>query len=277
MNSAAVGVTPGDRPGGVTSRRPASAPSGRARVGARPDGRILDRAPRRVGPGSKTRARSDPRRSPQGSRAGLPRRSARGHGRHRAVWARTARARTSPPARRARLAAAKLIAGAPRAAGRLGVPAQVTYARRRADGRRASCLAELARERRLAAGASFEGAEVTYAGCAAAVVADVDPETGAVTLPGRGQPTSAAPSIRAGRRPAGRRRRIRHRQHHARSLVYDGDGQLLSSTLMDYALPAAADVRPSTAIGRCAPPPARSACAASAYGPGPRRRDRPRR
>jgi len=28
------------------------------------------------------------------------------------------------------------------------------------------------------------------------------------------------------------------------SLAYDGDGQLLSSTLMDYALPAAADVPP---------------------------------
>ena len=51
----------------------------------------------------------------------------------------------------------------------------------RPNGRRVT-LAELAAERRLAAGASFEVPKVTYAGCACAVVLDVDPETGVITL-----------------------------------------------------------------------------------------------
>ena len=61
--------------------------------------------------------------------------------------------------------------------------AEVTYARGtlQADGHRVT-LAELAAERRLAAGASFEVPKVTYAGCACAVVLDVDPETGVITL-----------------------------------------------------------------------------------------------
>src|SRR5207302_4134049 len=85
----------------------------------------------------------------------------------------------------AHLAAAKLIGEArQRAAEAWGVPeSDVTYASGvvEARGRRLT-LADLARERRLAAGASFEVPKVTYAGCAAAVVADVDGETGAVTL-----------------------------------------------------------------------------------------------
>src|SRR5947209_2622822 len=81
----------------------------------------------------------------------------------------------------AHLAAAKLIAEArQRAAERWGTAeSEVTYARGalEAHGRRIT-LAELARARRLAAGASFNVPKVTYAGCAVAVTADVDPETG---------------------------------------------------------------------------------------------------
>src|SRR5947208_6305532 len=68
----------------------------------------------------------------------------------------------------AHLAAAKLIAEArSRAAARFGVDeTHVTYARGvlQADGRRTT-LADLATERRLAAGASFEVPKITYAGC----------------------------------------------------------------------------------------------------------------
>src|SRR5262249_8688924 len=85
----------------------------------------------------------------------------------------------------AQLAAAKLGAGARRRAGEhWAVPErEVSYARGvlSADGRRVT-LGELAAERRLAAGASFEVPKVTYAGCAAAVVLDVDAETGAIRL-----------------------------------------------------------------------------------------------
>src|SRR6266540_1626469 len=85
----------------------------------------------------------------------------------------------------AHLAAAKLIAEArQRAAERWGAAeSEVTYARGALEtrGQRVT-LAELAQERRLAAGASFEVSKVTYAGCAVAVTADMDPETGVVAL-----------------------------------------------------------------------------------------------
>ena len=111
--------------------------------------------------------------------------------------------------------------GAQRAAARLGVAEAEVHLRAagvlQAGGRRVT-LAELAAERRLAAGASFEVPKVTYAGCACAVVLDVDPETGVLApAPGRrrrrrrprGEPG-------AGRRPARGRRGLRHRQHAAR-------------------------------------------------------------
>jgi carbon-monoxide dehydrogenase large subunit len=149
----------------------------------------------------------------------------------------------------AHLAAVKLIADArQRAAERLGVPeSQVTYARGvlTAGGRRVT-LAELARVRRLAAGASFEVPKVTYAGCAAAVVVDVDPETGAVALHrvvvGADVGRAVNPALVDGQLVGGVAFGIGNTMHE--SLAYDGDGQLLSSTLMDYALPAAADVPP---------------------------------
>jgi CO/xanthine dehydrogenase Mo-binding subunit len=149
----------------------------------------------------------------------------------------------------AHLAAAKLIAEArQRAAEGWGVPeSEVTYASGvvEARGRRIT-LADLARERRLAAGASFEVPKVTYAGCAAAVVADVDPETGAISLRrvvvGADVGRAVNPALVDGQLVGGVAFGIGNTLHE--SLAYDADGQLLSSTLMDYALPAAADIPP---------------------------------
>jgi aerobic carbon-monoxide dehydrogenase large subunit len=149
----------------------------------------------------------------------------------------------------AHLAAAKLIAEArQRAAEAWGVPeSEVTYAAGVVEGRsRRVTLAELARERKLAAGASFEVPKVTYAGCAAAVVADVDPETGVVALRrvvvGADVGRAVNPALVDGQLIGGVAFGIGNTMHE--SLAYDADGQLLSSTLMDYALPAAADIPP---------------------------------
>ena len=154
----------------------------------------------------------------------------------------------------AHLAAAKLIGEArQRAAEAWGVPeSDVTYASGvvEARGRRVT-LADLARDRRLAAGASFEVPKVTYAGCAAAVVADVDVETGAVTLRrvvvGADVGRAVNPALVDGQLVGGVAFGIGNTLHE--SLAYDADGQLLSSTLMDYALPAAAD-----GLGECGNP-----------------------
>ena len=147
----------------------------------------------------------------------------------------------------AHLAAAKLIAEArQRAAERWGAAeSEVTYARGALEARgRRITLAELARERRLAAGASFEVPKVTYAGCAVAVTADVDPETGVVTLRrvvvGADVGRAVNPALVDGQLVGGVAFGIGNTLHE--SLAYDADGQLLSSTLMDYALPMAADV-----------------------------------
>jgi CO/xanthine dehydrogenase Mo-binding subunit len=149
----------------------------------------------------------------------------------------------------AHMAAAKLIAEARRRAAQTwGVPeSEVTYAAGVAQGRgRRVTLAELAHEQRLAAGASFEVPKVTYAGCAAAVVADVDPETGAVALRrvvvGADVGRAVNPALVDGQLVGGVAFGIGNTMHE--SLAYDADGQLVSSTLMDYALPAAADVPP---------------------------------
>ncbi|PYN39968.1 MAG: hypothetical protein DMD95_23175 [Candidatus Rokuibacteriota bacterium] len=149
----------------------------------------------------------------------------------------------------AHLAAAKLIAEArQRAAERWGVKeSEVAYARGAlaASGQRIT-LAELARERRLAAGASFEVPKVTYAGCAVAVTADVDSETGVVALRrvvvGADVGRAVNPALVDGQLVGGVAFGIGNTLHE--SLVYDADGQLVSSTLMDYALPMAADVPP---------------------------------
>jgi aerobic carbon-monoxide dehydrogenase large subunit len=147
----------------------------------------------------------------------------------------------------AALAAAKLIAEArSRAATRLGVAeADVTYANGtlEAGGRRVT-LAELAAERRLAAGASFEVPKVTYAGCACAVVLDVDPETGTLTLRrivvGADVGRAVNPALVDAQLVGGVAFGIGNTLHEA--LAYDADGQLVSGSLMDYALPLATDV-----------------------------------
>ncbi|HEU5323418.1 MAG TPA: molybdopterin cofactor-binding domain-containing protein, partial [Methylomirabilota bacterium] len=147
----------------------------------------------------------------------------------------------------AALAAAKLVAEArSRAAARLGVPeADVQYASGTlaAGGRRVT-LAELAAERRLAAGASFEVPKVTYAGCACAVVLDLDPETGALALRrvvvGADVGRAVNPALVEGQLVGGVAFGIGNTLHE--SLAYDADGQLLSGTFMDYALPYAPDV-----------------------------------
>jgi carbon-monoxide dehydrogenase large subunit len=147
----------------------------------------------------------------------------------------------------AALAAAKLIAEArSRAATRLGVDeAAVAYAGGvlSAGGRRVT-LAELAAERRLAAGASFEVPKVTYAGCACAVVVDLDPDTGRLELRrvvvGADVGRAVNPALVDAQLAGGVAFGIGNTLHEG--LVYDADGQLVSGTLMDYALPLAADV-----------------------------------
>jgi carbon-monoxide dehydrogenase large subunit len=149
----------------------------------------------------------------------------------------------------AALAAVKLIAEArSRAAARLGVAeTDVSYAggALQAGGRRVT-LAELAAERRLAAGASFEVPKVTYAGCACAVVLDVDPETGTLALRrvvvGADVGRAVNPALVDAQLAGGVAFGIGNTLHE--TLVYDADGQLLSGTLMDYALPLATDVPP---------------------------------
>ena len=149
----------------------------------------------------------------------------------------------------AHLAAAKLIAEArSRAAARWSVDeASVKYANGvlEAGGRRVT-LAELAAERRLAAGASFEVPKVTYAGCAVAVEVDVDPETAVVRLRrvvvGADVGRAVNPALVDGQLVGGVAFGIGNTLHE--SLAYDAEGQLLSGTLMDYALPLAADVPP---------------------------------
>jgi carbon-monoxide dehydrogenase large subunit len=147
----------------------------------------------------------------------------------------------------AQLAADKLIAEArSRAAARFGVAeGDVKYV---AGVLQVHCrrvtLAELAAERRLAAGASFEVPKITYAGCACAVVLDVDPETGILTLRrvvvGADVGRAVNPALVEGQLIGGVAFGIGNTLHE--SLVYDGDGQLISGTFMDYALPLAADM-----------------------------------
>jgi carbon-monoxide dehydrogenase large subunit len=107
-------------------------------------------------------------------------------------------------------------------------------------------LAELAAERRLAAGASFEVKKLTYAGCAAAVIVDVDRETGAVRLRrvvvGADVGRAVNPALVDAQLVGGVAFGIGNTLHE--SLEYDALGQLVVGTFMDYALPYAADVPP---------------------------------
>jgi CO/xanthine dehydrogenase Mo-binding subunit len=153
----------------------------------------------------------------------------------------------------AHLAAGKLVAEAKQRAGELwGVPPEaVAYARGTLshDGRRVT-LAELAARHRLAAGASFTVPKLTYAGCAVGVIADVDPETGQVGLRrivvGADVGRAVNPALIDGQLVGGVAFGIGNTLHE--SLEYDAAGQLLSATLLDYALPGATDVPPVEAF-----------------------------
>jgi carbon-monoxide dehydrogenase large subunit len=147
----------------------------------------------------------------------------------------------------ASMAAARLIGEAKaRAAATLGVAeSDVTYAAGALSARGGRVtLAELARARPLAAGASFTVPKLTYAGCAVGVVADVDPETGVVYLErvvvGADVGRAVNPALVDAQLVGGVAFGIGNAVYE--TIEYDGDGQLLSGTLMDYALPLAPDV-----------------------------------
>ena len=149
----------------------------------------------------------------------------------------------------AHLAAAKLVAEArTRAAARLGVAEpDVTYAAGAlVSGDTRVTLAELAAERRLAAGASFNVPKLTYAGCAVGVVVDVEPDTGLVRLlrvvVGADVGRAVNPALVDAQLVGGVAFGIGNTLFE--TLEYDEAGQLRSGTLMDYALPHAADVPP---------------------------------
>jgi aerobic carbon-monoxide dehydrogenase large subunit len=147
----------------------------------------------------------------------------------------------------AHLAAGKLVVEArSRAAELWGVSAEkIKYAAGElgAGGRRIT-FGELAARKRLATGASFTVPKVTYAGCGVAVVADVDADTGLVRLQrvvvGADVGRAVNPALVDGQLVGGVAFGIGNTLHE--SLEYDADGQLLTGTLMDYALPLAADV-----------------------------------
>ena len=149
----------------------------------------------------------------------------------------------------AHMAAAKLLSEARRrAATRLAVPEdEIKYGAGVLTARgREVTLGALAAERRLAVGASFNVPKVTYAGCAVAVVADVDIETGLVTLRrivvGADVGRAVNPALIDGQLTCGVAFGIGNTQ--LESLQYDAEGQLLTGSLMDYALPAADHMPP---------------------------------
>ena len=149
----------------------------------------------------------------------------------------------------AAMAAAKLIGEArSRAAARWSVAeAEVAYTSGvlEAFGRRVT-LGELAAERRLAVGASFNVPKITYAGCAVGVIADLDTETGVVRLAritiGADVGRAVNPALVDAQLVGGVAFGIGNTLHE--TLEYDAGGQILSGTLMDYALPYASDVPP---------------------------------
>ena len=147
----------------------------------------------------------------------------------------------------AALAAAKLVTEATmRAAERWQLPEDaVAYANGAlaARGQRVT-LAELSAEKRLAAGASFEVPKITYAGCTCAVVVDVDTETGVVVVRhvvvGADVGRAVNPALVDAQLVGGVAFGLGNTLHE--SLRYDAEGQLLTGTMMDYALPYATDM-----------------------------------
>ena len=147
----------------------------------------------------------------------------------------------------AALAATKLIAEARSRAAEFWSVAEddVTYASGELSAKgRSMMLADLAVAKTLAAGASFEVPKITYAGCACAVVLDVDTETGVLTLrrvvAGADVGRAVNPALVDAQLVGGVAFGIGNTLHEA--LRYDADGQLLTGTLMDYALPYATDM-----------------------------------
>ena len=147
----------------------------------------------------------------------------------------------------AALAATKLIAEARSRAAQFWSVAEddVTYANGELSAKgRSMMLADLAVAKTLAAGASFEVPKITYAGCACAVVLDVDTETGVLTLrrvvAGADVGRAVNPALVDAQLVGGVAFGIGNTLHEA--LRYDADGQLLTGTLMDYALPYATDM-----------------------------------
>jgi carbon-monoxide dehydrogenase large subunit len=147
----------------------------------------------------------------------------------------------------AHMAGDKLIAEARRrAAAALGVAEDsISYeaGRLSADGRSLT-LGELAGQQSLAVDASFKVPKVTYAGCGVAVIADVEPETGMVTLRrvvvGADVGRAVNPRLVEDQLVGGVAFGIGNAMHE--SLRYNEAGQLLTGSLLDYALPSAADM-----------------------------------
>jgi len=149
----------------------------------------------------------------------------------------------------AAMAAAKLIVEArARAAAAWDVPeSEVTYAEGVLEaGNRRMTLGELAAQQRLAVGASFNVPKITYAGCAVGVIADLDTETGTVRLTrvtiGADVGRAVNPALVDAQLVGGVAFGIGNSLHE--TLEYDAGGQILSGTLMDYALPYASDMPP---------------------------------
>ncbi len=149
----------------------------------------------------------------------------------------------------AAMAAGKLIVEArARAAAAWDVPeSEVTYAEGVLEaGSRRMTLGELAAQQRLAVGASFNVPKITYAGCAVGVIADLDTETGTVRLTritiGADVGRAVNPALVDAQLVGGVAFGIGNSLHE--TLEYDAGGQILSGTLMDYALPYASDMPP---------------------------------
>jgi aerobic carbon-monoxide dehydrogenase large subunit len=128
------------------------------------------------------------------------------------------------------------------------VPAEeITYAAGAcsARGKRVG-LDELAAAAPLAAGASFTVPKLTYAGCGAAVLVAVDAETGQVTIQkivvGADVGRAVNPALIEAQLAGGAAFGLGNAA--LESLEYDADGQLLTGTLLDYALPLTTDVPP---------------------------------
>ena len=218
-----------------------------ARVEARPDGRFtVDTGASSMGPGLETALAQI-----LGSALGLP--ADRFVVRHpdtaaveSGVGTYGSRA-TVTAGNAAHMAAGKLLEEArTRAAVVLRVPAEeVVYAAGAcsARGRRVG-LDELAAAGPLAAGASFTVPKLTYAGCGVAVIVEVDAETGQITLRrivvGADVGRAVNPALIEAQLAGGAAFGLGNAM--LESLEYDADGQLLTGTLLDYALPLTTDV-----------------------------------